>query len=83
MHFSTLGDFLIFFVILFNIYLIKYQEEKLKKKYFLLLNGTDPGENGTPFFSATDGLNLLKDALVKRKFVSPSEVLSFYSFFWV
>jgi hypothetical protein len=38
-----------------------------------VLNGTEPGENGTPFFFATDGLNLLKEALVKQKFISHSE----------
>jgi hypothetical protein len=59
--------------------------EKMKENIFFLGGGGETeqsqGKKGTPFFSATDGLNLFKDALVKRKFISLSEVKSFYSFY--
>ena len=39
---------------------------------------TAQGQKRTPFFFATAELYLLKDALVRRKFFSLSEVLSLY-----
>jgi hypothetical protein len=53
----------------------------MKKKNFFGLNGKEPREKRNTFFAETDGLNLLKDAIVKRKLISLSEVMSFYSFY--
>ncbi len=50
MNHSTLGYFFIFFIKLFNSYLIKCQEEKMKTKIVVGLNGAEPEEKRNTIF---------------------------------
>ncbi len=68
-----------FFVKLFNSYSIKRKQEKWRKKAKKFgWMGQRQGLNRTRFYSETAELYLLKDTLVKRKFLSLSEVLCFH-----
>ncbi len=65
-HLFIFCIFLIFFVKLFNIYLIKCQEEKLKKQR----------KNGKQFFFSTDELHLLKNAVHSHPSLEMNSVVS-------